>query len=400
MIDEQVTNSRAIVTSHRLHLEFLDGLRGIAALYVVLFHAYYFTRNIDLGFTFKLITAWLNFGHFAVDIFIVLSGFCLMMPLARANTDTLPQGFGAYIYKRARRILPPYYVAFAGSLALALVGQLLQSQGHVGGNQINDVLTPGIVLSHIFMVHNFDFIWAHRINPPMWSVATEWQIYFLFPLLLLPMRRRIGNILTIAVTLGITLLPWLLLPPDNNFYWAYPWFLSLFAMGMLAARSTFNGDHNSTILRWPRCSSWLITLITYAVVGLSILPEKTPIWVADILIGIGTMYLIIYCARAATIDQYASRRPLILRIFESRWAVNLGTFSYSLYLIHSPIQQTIFRLASTRIDSPMILLLIQLFITTPLAIAASYIFFCLFEKPFLNRKQPTQSIRVAIPALQ
>jgi peptidoglycan/LPS O-acetylase OafA/YrhL len=355
---------------------------------------------MDLGIMFKLTTGWLNFGHFAVDIFIVLSGFCLMMPLARANTDTLPQGFRTYMYRRARRILPPYYVAFAGSLALVFAGQLLQSQGHVGGNQIHDVLTPGIVLSHMFMVHNVDFIWAHRINPPMWSVATEWQIYFLFPLLLLPMRRRIGDIWTIAVALGITLLPWLLLPPDNNFYWAYPWFLSLFAMGMLAARATFNGDHHSTILRWSRGFSWPITLITYAAVSLPILPEKTPIWVADVLVGIGTMYLIIYCARAATNDQYASRRPLILRIFESRWAVNLGTFSYSLYLIHSPIQQTIFRLVSTHIDAPIALLLIQLCITTPLAIAAAYIFYRLFEQPFLNGKEPAQSVGGAIPALQ
>ena len=64
-----------------------------------------------------LLTNWLLYGHLAVDVFIVLSGFCLMLPVARSG-GALADGARGFFVRRARRILPPYFAAFTISVAL------------------------------------------------------------------------------------------------------------------------------------------------------------------------------------------------------------------------------------------------------------------------------------------
>ena len=58
-------------------------------------------------------------GHYVVDLFIVLSGFCLMLPVIR-HRGTLPGNTIIFFKKRIRRILPPYYLAMGFSLLLII----------------------------------------------------------------------------------------------------------------------------------------------------------------------------------------------------------------------------------------------------------------------------------------
>src|SRR4051794_25368043 len=58
------------------HLAFVDGLRALAALYVVMHHIWY---NAPLTGAFGSAMDIWRFGRYAVDLFIVLSGFCLML---------------------------------------------------------------------------------------------------------------------------------------------------------------------------------------------------------------------------------------------------------------------------------------------------------------------------------
>jgi peptidoglycan/LPS O-acetylase OafA/YrhL len=96
-------------TKKRLHLPYLDGLRGLASLYIVLVH-------IEPSIEGQLPILWLLFGEtmkygaFSVVIFIVLSGYVLMLPVARSENGQLSGSFMNYIKKRSRRILPPYYI--------------------------------------------------------------------------------------------------------------------------------------------------------------------------------------------------------------------------------------------------------------------------------------------------
>ena len=95
----------------RLRLDVLDGIRGLSALYVALFHAMGYTGTMttlqtQASAATQFIAAILDYGAYAVPIFIVLSGFCLMLPLAQRQTTVLPGGTMAYLRRRAWRILP------------------------------------------------------------------------------------------------------------------------------------------------------------------------------------------------------------------------------------------------------------------------------------------------------
>lgn len=73
--------------STRVRLEYLDGMRGLAALYVVWFHIYLDVINTKLGtvqfpyLLHSIIEVFMSHGASSVAIFIVLSGYCLMANL-------------------------------------------------------------------------------------------------------------------------------------------------------------------------------------------------------------------------------------------------------------------------------------------------------------------------------
>src|SRR5262245_54437637 len=90
-------------------LAFLDGLRGLAALYVVLHHAALEVSGGSFSRGSNLVRGLLRHGHFAVAVFIVLSGYCLMRPVAGDPLGRLRGGMWGYLGRRARRILPPYF---------------------------------------------------------------------------------------------------------------------------------------------------------------------------------------------------------------------------------------------------------------------------------------------------
>ena len=91
-----------------LRVRFLDGIRGLAALYVVIHHAYLEVavkaQFSELIHRLGPINFLFDSGKLAVDIFIVLSGYALMLPVVRAGgrIRSLPD----YIRRRCRRILP------------------------------------------------------------------------------------------------------------------------------------------------------------------------------------------------------------------------------------------------------------------------------------------------------
>src|SRR5579883_2532974 len=189
----------------RARLDFLDGMRGLAALYVVLHHAAFEVPALFLKPFLAHVSSFFDHGHYAVAVFIVLSGYCLMLPVARDAEGRLRGGLWQYIKRRARRILPPYYAAMGLSLAMIALIPALGSPSHSRWDVAIPAFTPGAILSHLFLVHDVTPTWLFRIDPPMWSVAFEWHIYFLFPLLLI-VWRRLG--IVAAVGAGFVLSFW------------------------------------------------------------------------------------------------------------------------------------------------------------------------------------------------
>ena len=154
----------------RRHLDYLDGLRALAAVYVLLGHALLqvnFSHQRPGVFARGFLSIFL-FGHEAVDLFIVLSGFCLMLPVARGD-GALRGGAWNFFQRRAWRIVPPYYAAMTLSLLLiwSCIGQKTGTHW-----DISIPVTGRSILTHLLLLQDALGDEA-SINHAFWSISVE-----------------------------------------------------------------------------------------------------------------------------------------------------------------------------------------------------------------------------------
>jgi peptidoglycan/LPS O-acetylase OafA/YrhL len=348
----------------------LDGLRGVASLYVVCFHVWQTCGGPYLSaYPFlRWASGALSYGTAAVSVFIVLSGYSLTLPLARSGRDWLDGGFQHYIARRAKRILPPYYACLALSwLLLAVV------PGWSWGYATEGAFESDVVLSHLLLVHQFSRDWIWKINAPLWSVGTEWTIYFLFPLLLIPALRIGGPMGAVFIGFAAGLAPAVLLPPLQNFWWAAPWYLGLFAFGMAAAVFQERARYDR-IRRLPW--GWFAVVAFGAfVAGLR---EGVLHWRQEALLGFAVACLLISLAS----------RPLgfLTRLLSSGPMRGVGRFSFSLYLVHHPIEAVVHRFFGGLELTPPSRFALELMGALAASLPVAYGFFLLFERPTLSEK--------------
>src|SRR4051812_15926990 len=168
----------------------LDGVRGLAALFVVVNHIFLRTFPGYPADHAPLWAAWFIYGRFAVVVFIVLSGFSLALSPARRGWRL--DGVGRFALRRARRILPAYWAALAFSLAVAWLVVAPPGQAVPG---TKSVLVNGLLVQNL--------VGAPSPNRSFWSMAVEVQLYVAFPLLLLMVRRFGAMAMVGAVTLVV-----------------------------------------------------------------------------------------------------------------------------------------------------------------------------------------------------
>jgi peptidoglycan/LPS O-acetylase OafA/YrhL len=369
--------ARRTVISWRLG--YLDGLRAAASVYVVLFHAVIGFPRGELAGPWRLLRRTFSFGHEAVAIFIVLSGYCLMLPVVRSGKDKVLGGFGRFIGRRAFRILPPYYASVVASLLLIASVDVL---ARPGSGTIWDDSLPGLELGpiagHVFLVHNWVRAWAFQINGPLWSVASEWQIYFFFPLLLLPVWRRFGALVCVLVALAVGYAPLLFVPVEAKI--AIPWYLALFALGMIAAAIVHVPRAFEQTLRarapWGRLS---LALIASAVIGGWFFG---PLWfkakpLTDLWLGLATAVLLVQMA----LEVEAGAPSRLTRWLSSNPAVAVGHMSYSLYLTHLPVLALCHFALDGLALSPGVHGLALLAVGAPLSLLVGWLFFLAVERP-------------------
>jgi peptidoglycan/LPS O-acetylase OafA/YrhL len=414
--EQTATENQTVVTQSppRIRLEFLDGIRGIAALYVAIGHAFQvWLVSTSLGGSplgpFERVVAFLFWHtlrhvHYAVDVFIVLSGFCLMLPVVRAQTSMLKDGILGFAKRRAWRILPPYYAALAGSLLIiAAVGGMNLKTGAWWDHAL-PALSPGVILSHLFLVHNHSGAWESKINSPMWSIAVEWQIYFLFALFLLPVWRRLGNLAAVCAAILVSVGSYGVL--NGRLGGTYPWMLGLFAVGMAGAAIAFGGEPKYDRwrqVRWGRIAGILCTIaFVFAMLQRKSLLKLPAIgWIAsgdwklecamDFVVGIAAVSFILHCILR---DRRSQPAGVMSRVFNARPARTLGAFSYSLYLTHAPVLALIDnvnrKLGLQGISSFMTVIAIGV----PATVAVAYMFYLVFERPFISGSRRVSQVAV------
>lgn len=374
-------------------LPFLDGVRGLAALYVALHHAALLIPPnglSGLGLTFRF---FLRHGHGAVAIFIVLSGYCLMLPEAREASGLASSNFGTFLRRRARRILPAYFVTLLGCWILIWAIPDLGRPARSPWDRALPAFGPGVMISHMLLVHNLNGHWLFKIDPPMWSIATEWQIYFLFPIFV-GLWRRNGLLAAIAggFAIGYAVAA-LAVPLDNPALRELcPWFTGLFTLGMASALVAHR--HPSCVANgWRRGSPVAVGLglVGLCAAGLAVAwSNDREFMLTDPIIGVAMAGLLVRWTRRSLPTANESRPPL-LRLFERPEAIALGTISFSLYLIHYPLLalgDALLRRAEFGADARLGILIVGL---TPAIIIASIVFHRVVERPFLTSAAATQA---------
>ncbi len=372
-----------IPKEQKLRLIFLDGIRGFAAFYVVLSHIY-LQQSENLPAWINLPTKLFRYGSFSVAVFIVLSGYSLMLPVVRSQTGYLPGTLLDYFKRRAKRIISPYYITLFFCCLLALIILSIEQFTALDWQEFSyDWFSPHFsfvdLFLHILMIHNLNpEKQLYLINLPLWSVALEWQIYFLFPLLFLPIWRRWGGLSVIIVAFVIGLIPHYLL---NGYMDAVrPWFVGAFTIGMIGAEIGFS--QKSYLIHLRKSCPWGKLAIIFA--GLAIFTQwekiRVDAWMFETFASIAAACLIIHCTQ---IVMEGKKRGFILRLFEHSWALKLGGFSYSLYLTHARIL-TVVRHLLMGLNIPSVISVVIFYLVgLGLSLLIAYRFHLLFEKPFM-----------------
>jgi peptidoglycan/LPS O-acetylase OafA/YrhL len=285
----------------------LDHWRGFAALWVLGFHgfSYWNLHNRDA------LPRWLGdfFGHgwLGVHVFFVISGYCITERLARDYRQGGP--LGAFLSDRLLRIFPPYWVALAGALALNLAGQW----SHAGAPANPEAfpsgwqwLTAGTATAH-WLGHPTFLLVA-------WSLSYEIAFYFLAALgfWLVSLGRR----------------PWL----------GFAWGLLLAGVGL----TPFARDWMPVLVLWPH-------FLAGGLAWLLLHHAKRQVAGATLLFGLAGAIEWAVTAGGPRLDGLTAFGTAWLLVVLHPWDQALGrfaglgwlgwvgTFSYSLYLVHAPL---------------------------------------------------------------
>lgn len=347
------------------YVPFIDGLRGVAVLSVLLFH-------LDI----QIITG----GYVGVDVFFVISGFLI----TRIVANELKSGTFSFSYFYARRVRRIFPALFA-MMFLTSFAAIIFLGPHQFSEFFKALRMASAQISNIFFSREVDYFSIDHENSPLlhtWSLGVEEQFYLLWPLFLLAIHRLIGLhsarfalLLLLAVSLGLSEY----LVRTNSLHAFYllhsrAWEL---ALGGLVALNVLPS------IRQVRASD-AVSLLGAALLVLPLfLYEKGDFpGVKAIPPCLGTA-LLLYTgqARVGIAHKLLSWRPLVF----------IGLLSYSLYLWHWPIIS--FYTGYFGGD----LALHTKFSIGALSLLIAYASYRLVEKPFRTyRLQPRKTLAVGV----
>jgi peptidoglycan/LPS O-acetylase OafA/YrhL len=371
------------VVKQRERLAPIAGLRGLAAM-MVLVHHVYLAANGTFGNGFDV---ELTFVRSGVDLFFVLSGFCLFYPYAAGGSV---QSWKRFFSRRAVRILPPYYamiltlsiVPIAVAPALRWMGLLVATASAPTTRQ---------VISHFLMAHTLAPDTFYGIDGPFWSLGVETQFYIACPLAFWLVSRWHWRGAAVIAAIAIVYRAGVLVYATSGAAGSlrseangslvvlvnlFPGRWLEFGMGMFVA--TLIKKRRVAMLTSAR-EMLLLTMATilYLLTQIYLL-ESAGNWLlpwADCTFGLCFSVLVLLaCADGTAMGKF----------FSSSVPALVGAISYSLYLVHYPIVMALGgALTSSRLTSAERMLAIGVF-GIPLSLAAAACFYQLFERPFLS----------------
>ncbi|GAA4225314.1 peptidoglycan/LPS O-acetylase OafA/YrhL [Streptosporangium album] len=377
-IRDETTGTTVHGSTERGRLAGLDGIRGVAALFVMVHHCWLLSFPGYPANTGPAWLGWLLYGHFAVVVFIVLSGFSLAVSPARSAWRL--GGVRRFARRRAWRILPPYWAALVFSLVIAWT---LVPQPGEGAPTAKSVAVYGLLLQDLFG--------APSPNGAFWSIAVEAQLYLVFPLLLLVLRRAGAAVMLAAVTVVVAAVGLLApgVPLVDMLMRLTPQFAVLFAVGVVATGVIAAEEH---VRRLP----WHWMALLAAVPVSVVIVVRGSVWTVENYFWID---MALGPAVGLLLAAVSTGRPVALvRLLDLRPIRSLGSFSYTLYLIHAPIVVVLFQsVVAPHLPAGLPSFLTVLALAVPVSLLAARSFAAVFELPF-QRHRSWPALRAAARA--
>jgi peptidoglycan/LPS O-acetylase OafA/YrhL len=337
----------------------IDGLRALAVIPVMLFHA-----------GFELFSG----GFIGVDVFFVISGY-LITSIILADLEAGTFSIAGFYERRARRILPALFLVLGTCIPLAW---FLLLPGHMKGFSQGLIAVPLFASNVLFWRQSGYFDTAAELNPLLhtWSLAVEEQFYLLFPLLLMlalkvgGRRRWTAMWLMIAAVLSISIAEWGSLHRPAATFFLLPTRAWELAIGSLVA---FYLAHDERRLFAPFAND-LLGLIGFGLILFSVFSYRstTPF---------PGLYALAPTVGTALVIVFASHRTYAGRVLGSKALVGLGLVSYSAYLWHQPL------LAFARHKSAEDLKWPALMAMVVATFVLAFVTWKLVEQPFRDRRR-------------
>ena len=329
------------------HLRPLDGIRAFSVIWVVLFHAGWYSRfTLPPGRWFDLVLApWMLFiwrGDFGVDLFFVLSGFLIAGMLLDEHARTGRVAFGLFYVRRLMRLWP--------ALLLVVGIDLLTNdpnRHHVWQN--------AIYINNFYSVGTVALAWT-------WSLAIEEQFYLVCPWILLAVfpytaRGRVAVMATLMAALmfvgaimiyayGVRARDTEIVGHLNMFRWALGFDVCYDKLWMRAG-ALLAGVASAILYRTPRVMEVIAGGKWFSAAGLVVAlaamvfathwqvvehatrgSEVAFLATFRTVFGLGTAYIVLLTLSAHPLGQ-ALARPL-----SSRWLFPFSQLAYSAYLVN------------------------------------------------------------------
>lgn len=331
----------------------IEGLRGIAVLWVVIFH-YVVVRSGQFS---DPLTAWVDTstvakiiirnGYLGVDLFFLITGFLLTLPWFKraAEGRAVPSARDFYV-RRARRILPAYYVQLA-ILFFVCVPLLNPDLWRAASSFVLGNLGLHLLFLHYMTPYSSASL---SINGALWTLQLEAQYYLLLPLIAIWFVRApyVAAVTFLAISVIWRMLAAHDLQPLISFYdsigarWnlseatlrhfagtQFPAYLAHFALGILCGRAWLA---NRAAMPRPGLAAILAGIALCALLGLYAAFAGYVPWLGE------QVWMVIPFTMATAIWAAISRRPAwgqrLLSAFPLKF---VGRISYSMYLYHLPV---------------------------------------------------------------
>ena len=329
----------------------IDGLRALAVVPVILFHA---------GFeTF-------SGGFVGVDVFFVISGY-LITTILIEDIENKRFSIVNFYERRARRILPALYALLIFSTLYALYTSPFYARDIFQSIFATTLFSENLLL----LIESADYFALgtdEKFLFHTWSLAVEEQYYVVFPIFLILAWRfgknRVFWMIVAMAAVSLLLSEWgWRKSPSTNFYLPLTRAWELFAGSIAAFFVQKHGVQKNNLLSLIGFGSIISSIIYY-----------------DETIPFPSVYALVPVLGAVLLITYADKETIAAKLLGTKGFVGIGLISYSAYLWHQPLIVILHRDTNfvALIEDPVVGGLLILIITCFLAAASYYI----IERPF------------------